>query len=314
MIISITEGTDYNPQAIDLYSQMGVLHIFDIYNPIDWNIIHQSEVLIIRLKLKIDEIFLNKCNKLKYIITPTTGLDHIDLTAANKKHITVLSLKGETAFLNQIPSTAEHTWALIMALQRKLIPATEHTKTGKWNRDLFKGFNLKGKTIGIIGLGRVGKQVATYAKCFGMKVIYFDPFEKSKPKYGLKYNNVNDIFCDADVITIHVPLQEQTKELVGATQIQLMKKSATIINTSRGEIWNENAIAGALRNKAIAGVATDVLSDEFNVADIKDNILMQLQRDGYPIIITPHIAGATYDSMHQTELFMANKFNKLIHG
>lgn len=313
MLIIITEGQDYNPEAINIYKQIGDVQILNNQEPINWSLVHQSDALVIRLQHKIDEHILSACKNLKYIITPTTGLNHIDINTAKKNGVTILSLRGETSFLNQIPSTAEHTWALIMACQRKLLAAIEHTKQGNWNRDLFKGYNLKGKTIGIIGLGRVGKQIAQYANCFGMSVIYFDPNVKIGTNLGIAYHDMNTLFRDADVITIHVPLEQQTERLIQAEQIKQMKSHAVIINTSRGEIWDEDAVAEALIQRNIAGAATDVLTNEFEQKSIQENILIRLQQKGYPILITPHIAGATYDSMHQTELFMAQKFEQCLH-
>lgn len=310
MIITITEGEDYSSEAIDIYKKIGTVHVFNKTMPIDWSLVHQSDVLVIRLQYKLDEQMLQKCNHLKYIITPTTGLNHIDLNKAISRGINVLSLKGETTFLNQIPSTAEHTWALLMACQRKLIAAVTHTKNGHWDRDQFKGYNLKGKIIGIIGLGRVGKQVARFATCFEMNVIYFDPYLKEEVKEGTRYEDMNALFSLADIITIHVPLGKSTEKLIQSEQLMLMKSNAIIINTSRGEIWDEEAVAAALIRQKIAGVATDVLANEFEQDAIKTNVLIQLQKQGYPVLITPHIAGATYDSMQQTEVFMAQKFKQ----
>lgn len=312
MIITITETLDYNQEAIQLYQKLGEVIQLNSIDEINNPSVKATNVLVVRLGLKIDEVVLNKFPHLKFIITPTTGLNHIDIESAQNKNITVLSLKGETDFLNSIPSTAEHTWALIMATQRKLIPAVKHTTAYGWNRDLFKGYNLKGKIIGIVGLGRVGKQVAIFAQAFGMQVIYFDPFEVVLPNLGTKVEDIKNLFCNADIISIHIPLEKKTAHLIDASLIELMKKSAIIINTSRGEVWDELAIASALKNNKISAVAIDVLGDEFDENAIKKNPLMQLQQAGYNIIITPHIAGATFDSMHATELFMATKFYKWI--
>lgn len=312
MLITITEGADYNPEALTIYSQLGALKIIEDTLPLDWDLIKKTQVLVVRLKHRLDKSFLERCLNLKFIITPTTGLNHIDLEAAENKGITVLSLKGETEFLSQIPSTAEHTWTLFLSLYRRLVPAVNHTLKFGWNRDLFKGYNVRGKTLGILGLGRVGKQVAGFGKAFGMNVIYFDPYIIPENGLATEVKNIQDLFQQADVLSIHIPLQKETERIVDVTCISHMKPNAVLINTSRGEIWDEEAVAQALRNKAIAGVATDVLSDEFDAGKIQSNPLVNLQREGYPIIITPHLAGATFDSMHDTELFMAKKFNQLL--
>lgn len=314
MIITITEALDYSPEAIQIYKKLGDVIKLNSISEINNPIIQTTNVLVVRLGLIINEVVLNKFPHLKYIITPTTGLNHIGLELVQKKNITVMSLKGETDFLNTIPSTAEHTWALIMATQRKLIPAVKHTNAYGWNRDLFKGYNLRDKTIGIVGLGRVGKQVATFAQTFGMNVIYFDPFESVLLNLGTKVKDIKQLFRNSDIISLHIPLEKATVNLIDNSLIGLMKKNATIINTSRGEVWDELAIASALKNNMISAAATDVLSDEFNETALKQNPLMQLQQAGYPIIITPHIAGATFDSMHATELFMAMKLYKHINN
>lgn len=312
LTILIIETLDYNPAAIQLYEKLGDVVQLNTLDEINSSSLLTTTVLVVRLALKIDENIFNKFPHLKFIITPTTGLNHIDLESAHKRNIEVLSLKGETEFLNSIPSTAEHTWTLIMATQRKLIPAVKHTTAYSWKRDLFKGYNLSGKTIGIVGLGRVGKQVAKFALAFGMEVIYFDPFEVALPNLGTKVEDIKYLFSSADIISIHIPLEKETQHFIDASLIGLMKQNAIIINTSRGEVWDESAIAVALKNNKITAVATDVLDDEFDEAFLNQNPLMQLQQDGYNIIITPHIAGATYDSMGATELYMAKKFYNYI--
>jgi len=308
MKIVITESQDYNPKAIEIYQNLGTVKLLDKLTFNNLYEITDANVLVVRLGIGLTTEILKEVHNLKHIVTPTTGLNHIDLDYTNKAKIVIHSLKGETEFLNQIPSTAEHTWALILATQRKLIPAVNHTKNMFWNRDLFKGFNLRGKKLGIIGLGRVGKQVAKFANCFDMEVVFYDPFIKDFPLFANQSDNCENVFKVADIISIHLPLNTENVKFIDSKFINLMKPNATIINTSRGEVWDEEAIANALINKKISAVATDVLVDEFNIESFKKNKLIHLQQNGYPIIITPHIAGATYDSMQETEFFIANKF------
>lgn len=308
MRITITESSDYNPEAIRLYQQAGDLVLLDAGAQAGIEQLKGSDVLVIRLKIAFTEQILQQLPGLRCIVTPTTGLDHIDMDAAARRSVSVLSLKGETEFLDRIPSTAEHTWALILATQRRLVPAAIHTRDALWNRDLFKGYNLRGKTIGIIGMGRVGRQVAGFANCFGMNILYFDPFQENLPSYGIQVTDIEDLYRQSDIVTIHIPLTAATRKFASAAHIRLMKKNASIINTSRGEVWDEPAVAEAIRQGNISSAATDVLSDEFSDKAVRENELIRLQAQGYPILITPHIAGATYDSMHETELFMAQKF------
>lgn len=310
MLITVTEGTDYNPEALKIYQAFGELRVFDDSKPFKAESVKDTDVLVIRLKYKLDKKELDKFPNLKYILTPTTGLNHIDLEETELRGISVLSLKGETDFLNQIPSTAEHTWALLLALVRKLVPAVNHVSTNGWNRDLFKGYNLRGKTLGIIGLGRVGRQVARFANAFGMEVQYFDPLIDSETDLALRLDHIEELMKNSDVISIHIPLQKETVKFIDSSLIQLVKPSVWMINTSRGEIWDEDAVAKAVYSHQIQGVATDVLSDEFNQVKIDNNPLIKLQKEGFNVIVTPHIAGATYDSMYQTEYFIADKFSK----
>jgi D-3-phosphoglycerate dehydrogenase len=310
MKIIVTESQEYSHKAIEIYQSLGTVKLLEKLTLDNLNEITDADVLVVRLGIGLTAKILKQAPNLKHIITPTTGLNHIDLAYTQKNNITIHSLKGETAFLNQIPSTAEHTWALILATQRKLIPAVNHTSNMLWNRDLFKGYNLRGKKLGIIGLGRVGKQVAKFANCFDMEVIFYDPLINEFPIFTIQKDNCKAVFTEADIITIHIPLSIENENFIGKEFISLMKPNAIIVNTSRGEVWDEESIANALINKKISAVATDVLVDEFNMESIKKNKLIHLQQNGYPVIITPHIAGATYDSMQETELFIANKFKK----
>jgi D-3-phosphoglycerate dehydrogenase len=217
----------------------------------------------------------------------------------------VISLKNEVDFLGTIPSTAEHTWALLLALLRKIPVAFDHVKQGEWNRNGFKGNNLRGKKIGILGLGRVGKQVAHFAEAFGMEVGFFDTV--SIVSNYKQHATAADLFQWSDIISIHIPL---TPENVGFVNKTLFKNSNPmfIINTSRGAIWNENDMAALLKEGKLVGLATDVITDELVSANWTDNPLIALANQQYNVIVTPHIAGATFESMAMTEAFITQKF------
>ena len=217
MLITVTEGSDYNPEALKIYQALGEVRVFDDSQPFSCETVKDTDVLVIRLKYKLDKKELDQFPNLKYILTPTTGLNHIDMEEAQFRGIRVLSLKGETEFLNQIPSTAEHTWALLLALIRKLVPAVNHVSTNGWNRDLFKGNNLRGKSLGIIGLGRVGRQVAKFANAFGMKVQYYDPLIDFNAELALRVENIEDLMKSSDVISLHIPLQKETVKFIDSS-------------------------------------------------------------------------------------------------
>lgn len=192
-----------------------------------------------------------------------------------------------------------------MALLRKIPFAFEHVKQGEWNRNSFKGNNLKGKKIGILGLGRVGKQVAHFAEAFGMEVGFFDTV--SIPSNYKQHNTAADLFQWADIISIHIPLTPENVGFVNKTLFQ-NSKPLFIINTSRGAVWDENDMASLLKEGKLVGLATDVITDELESQNRKNNPLIALANQHYNVIVTPHIAGATFESMAMTEAFIAQKF------
>jgi len=236
------------------------------------------------------------------LVSATTGLDHIDQEALKQKNIKLISLRGQDDFLNTIPSTAEHTWALLLALIRNIPAANEDVRTGSWNRDKFRGYQLKEKMLGIIGLGRTGRKVAGYAQAFNMRVQYYDPFVDEKQFH--KCGQLEELLNSSDIISLHVHLDKGTRHLIGVHNIAALKKGCLLINTSRGDLLDENAVTNALILKNIKGIATDVLSTELD--DIKSSPLWQAQQKNENIIITPHIGGASCDAMWACEEFIVD--------
>lgn len=311
MKVLITESRNFSPKAITvLQKHFEVIECdFTSLEKLVENIA-EAEVLFVRLRFKLTKEILEKAGKLKYILTATTGLDHIDVDYFESRGGKVVSLKGEVDFLGSIPSTAEHTWALLLALLKKIPSSFEDVQDGKWNRDNFKGNNLKGKKIGILGLGRVGKQVAHFARAFGLEIGYFDIEPQSNDFKS--FPNPQEMFAWADIISIHIPYNPENENFVDSTLLQHCRSNAVLINTSRGNIWDEKSVAELLKQNKISGIATDVLRDEYNKENLKYNPLVQLATEEYNIIITPHIAGATYESMAMTEEFISAKFLNLI--
>jgi len=309
MKIAITESENFSCGAINLLSKIGEVIALDCETQ-DTMIenCQEAEAIFVRLKFRIDKRVIDSLPKLKFILSATTGTDHIDVPYFLQKGGEIICLKGETKFLESIPSTAEHTWGLLLALFKKIPSSFDHVKQGSWNRNLFKGYNLKNKKIAILGMGRVGKQVARYAECFDMEVGYYDIVDK-EVTYK-KFNAATELFQWADIISIHIPLNEANKNYINRELLSYAKTGVVFINTSRGGIWDENAIAENLFINRIHGVAVDVLGDEFDVAKITVNPLTALAKKGYNIIITPHISGATFESMAMTEDFIAQKFLK----
>lgn len=310
MKVLITESEDFSPKALaELQKHFEVIQCnFSSLDELEKSIV-DVDVLFIRLRFKLSREILQKAANLKYILTATTGLDHIDVDYFENFGGKIISLKGEVDFLGSIPSTAEHTWALLLALLKKIPSAFEDVKQNNWNRDDFKGNNLRGKKIGILGLGRVGKQVARFADAFGMTVGFFDIVSQSND--SLSFSNPQEMFAWADVISIHIPYNAENENYVDESLLKHCIPSAILINTSRGNVWDENAVASLIKKEMIKGIATDVLQNEFEKENLPKNPLVQLAKEKYNIIITPHIAGATYESMAMTEEFIVSQFLKI---
>lgn len=304
MIVLNAEPNGYSQNAIKTWEQKGYKYIASNWDEIDSrNSFTNVNILIVRLARKIDKNILDKFPSLTHLFSATTGLDHIEVDILNERGIKLVSLRGHDDFLKTIPSTAEHTWALLLALIRNIPAANEDVKLGNWNRDQFRGYQLKEKKIGIIGLGRTGKKVATYAQAFGMHIQYFDPYVNEQSFY--KCSSLDELLSSSDIISLHVHLNEETHQLIGKQQISKIKKDSLLINTSRGNILDESAVADALTAKQIKGIATDVLSTE--LADIKLSPLWQAQQRKENIIITPHIGGATCDAMWACEEYLVQQ-------
>ncbi len=301
------EAFGFSKQAEKLWTRAGDYKTAT-WDSLDDKMASTSNVLIVRLARMINAEVLDRFPNLSFLITATTGLDHIDLKETERRNINVISLRGEDEFLKTIPSTAEHTWALLMALLRKIPSASEHIKKGGWNRDLFRGHQLEGKTIGIIGLGRTGLRVANFAKAFEMKVQYVDPVVDTSDFE--KCLSLERLVSSSDIISLHVHLTKENTNLISQSLVKQFKQGAFFINTSRGKLVDEEALVTELQTGHLAGVASDVLASE--LTDIATSPLYRAFVDDHNIVLTPHIGGATWEAMHTCEEFIAEKFLKTI--
>lgn len=246
------------------------------------------DALLSVLTEKIDDSVMAAAGRqLKIIANYAVGFDNVDLGAAKKRGIYVTNAPNEHITI----SVAEHTFALMIGIARRLAEADKFTRANKyqgWDPFLFLGTDLRGKTLGVIGLGRIGAAVAEIAvKGFGMKVIYFDvhPNPEFEQKYHTRVESVLQVLREADFVSLHVPLMATTRHLIGAKELKMMKRTAFLINTSRGPVIDEKALVTALKQKQIAGAGIDVFEFEPKLApglNKLDNV-----------ILTPHIASAT---------------------
>lgn len=264
------------------------------------------QVLIVRLGHLIDAQVMDSAPELRCILSATTGLDHIDLAQARQRGLTVLSLQGEGKFLESVSATAEHTWGLLLALVRQIPAAFAAVRAGRWDRDAFKGRELMDRRLGCVGLGRLGRKVAAYGLTFGMQVAAYDP-EPVRWLDGVRrIESLERLLAGSDVLSLHPPHNEQTRNMIGMRELELLPDGAVLINTARGGLVDETALLAALSSGRLAGAALDVLAHESG-RGLPDSPLLAYAREHDNLIITPHLAGATKESMAKTELFMAKK-------
>lgn len=274
------------------------------------------DIVIVRLGHRLDAEILAGAGRLRAIVTATTGLNHIDVAEAEKRGIAVLCLRGEREFLDNVFATAEHTWALLLSLLRHVPGASRDVEAGGWNRDRFKGRELNGRVLGVLGCGRLGVKVAGYGAAFGMEVLVSDIRPIDLSAFGGRVRQVpaDELYARADIVSVHVSYDESTHHLVGEKAFAAMKPGAVVVNTARGEVMDEAALLLALKSGKLSGAALDVLSGE-NSGDprwMETDPVIAHARENANLLITPHTGGATYDSMKKTEIFMAEKLRRFV--
>jgi D-3-phosphoglycerate dehydrogenase len=246
-----------------------------------------ADGVIVRSGTRITADLLENPGKLRAIVRAGVGVDNIDVAAATRKGIVVMNTPGGNTV-----STAEHTITLLMALARQLPVADASMHQGKWERGKFVGTQLAGKTLGVIGLGRVGREVARRAAGLDMKVVGYDPFLAPDRAGQLGIESVPDLdqlLSRCDFLTVHTPLTDETRDLIGARELGMLPKGARVLNCARGGIINEEALAEALRSGHVAGAALDVFVQEPPPAD---HPLLKLAN----VVATPHLGASTSEA------------------
>ncbi|WP_455280630.1 2-hydroxyacid dehydrogenase [[Eubacterium] cellulosolvens] len=255
--------------------------------------IEDKDGLLCSLMEKIDKEIISNGANLKVISSISVGFNHIDVKEATKKGIYVTNTPGILT-----NATADFAWAMIMSSARRIAEADKYVRDKKWRipwgLTMFLGSEIYGRTLGILGLGRIGTGVAERAKGFKMKLIYYDVIRAPKEKeenLGIEYVPLEKLLKESDFISVHVPLTPETQNLISHNEFKMMKPTAHLINTSRGPVVDEDALISALRNRTIAGAGLDVFEKE--PIDL-DNPLMEIDN----VTIAPHIASATRESRH----------------
>jgi phosphoglycerate dehydrogenase-like enzyme len=236
---------------------------------------------------------LASAGNLKLVVTVSTGADHIDAGSLQKRGIPLLTLADQKQTMRNITPAAEHSWLLLMACARQLRAAVAGVLAGEWNRNVYPGIMLQGKTVGLVGCGRIGEWMSRYAQGFRMRCIGYDPFIRDWPA-TIERVELATLLGSADFISVHVPLNDVTRSLLGPEEFRQMKRGVVVVNTSRGEVLDERALEDALRNGTVGAAGIDVLAGE---PDVRDHPLLRYAREHENLIITPHIGGFSPDAL-----------------
>src|SRR6266568_1949137 len=250
-----------------------------------------ADALIVRSATKVTAELLDKAPKLRAVGRAGVGVDNIDLEAATKRGVLVMSTPGGNAV-----SVAEHTLALLLALARQVPRLDKAIHEGRWEKSSAAGTEVRGKTLGLIGLGRIGSEVAVRAEAFDMRVLAYDPYisEAAAREISVELVPLEKLLAESDFVSLHTALSPSTQNLISVATIEKMKKGARLINTARGELIDEAALAEALKSGKLAGAAVDVFAEE----PPKNSPLVGLPN----VIATPHVAGSTTEAQEAVQI------------
>lgn len=252
--------------------------------------------LLVRSETKVTKEILSAAKKLKFIGRAGTGLDNIDVNEASKKGVVVANVPGGNTI-----SAAEHTVSMLLALSRNIPQANASLKKCEWKKKEFVGVEVFGKTLGIIGFGKIGVEVAKRLLSFGMRVIVYDPFmsKERASQLGVMSVSLNELFKNSDFITIHTPKTEQTKNIINAGTIKKMKDGVRIINCARGGLIDEKALADGLKSGKIKGAALDVFEKE----PLCESPFFEMNN----VIMTPHLGASTLEAQINVSVEIAKQ-------
>ena len=270
------------------YNQMSILEHIGSCN-----------IFIPHLREPINKKILKHAKKLKIIATPSTGKDHIDENKLNKRNIRLITLFEDRKFLDKISSTAEMNWLLILACIRNfrfLIDRIQKEK--KWTNSDIRGYELQGKTIGIIGYGRLGKKIAKYADAFGMNVLVHD-IKKIKHKNKHSFVTLSKLLEKSDIISMNVKLNPSSSQMIGFEQVNKMKRGVIFVNTARGDTVSSRALIKGLNSGKIGSIGIDVCNNEYSSSYLPSDPLITKSFTDKRIVVTPHAGGATHDAHDQ---------------
>ena len=314
MKILNTLGTHFASRAKEILDTLGDVDYRELSHKELLEVIDKYDVIVVGLYPMIDKEVMDKATKLKCVAIPANTLENIDVEYAKTKGIGVVSLWGELEFLNTITGTAELAWGLLIDIVRFTPWAFDNVKEYKWEREKFRGHNLYEKTLGIVGMGRLGTWMARYGKAFGMEVVFYDPHVEESHVPECSKVSFEGLLSRSDIISLHAHLNQETENMFNAQVFKKMKNEAYLINTARGKIVDEAALLQALENGEIAGYAGDVLADEFRFDDtgLVHHPLVDYAKNHRNAIIVPHTGGMTVESRENTDIFTTEKLKKYL--
>jgi D-3-phosphoglycerate dehydrogenase len=253
----------------------------------------------------LDREVVDRAKRLKVVGAPSTGTDHIDIDLLGQRGIKLIALTHEYELLDRFSATAECGWGLLLACVRRIPYHQESVRQGRWAESRYVGNQLGGKTLGVIGVGRLGKMTVEYGKAFRMRVLGCDPADFSIP--GVERVNFDTLLAESDVISLHLHLRENTRNLLGRDEFAKMKEGVVIINTSRGGLIDETVFLKALKSGKVAAAGVDVLCETDWMDDVTRHPLVRYAQTHDNLVITPHIGGGAVESIAGARIFIAEK-------
>ncbi len=296
--ILISDSIDLKCKEILEEAEIEVTYLPEISSDEIKEIIGEFNGLIVRSRTQVNNLLLKSATNLNIIGRAGTGCDNIDISAATRMGMLVMNTPGGNTI-----SAAEHTMALMLSLSRYIPQANASMISGKWERGKFKGEELSNKILGIIGLGKIGKEVALRAIPFGMKVMCYDPLmsEESASKLGVELVGLDELYKNSDIISIHVPLTNETKNIISEETLSKCKKGVKVINCARGGLIDEPALLKFLENGHVSGAAIDVYTSE--PPDFENPLLKHPH-----VITTPHLGASTKEAQQKVAIQIAHQF------
>jgi len=302
--LKILVADKIHEDGVKLLREVGEVEVATELKPEDLlKKVQDFEVLVVRSATKVTKDVIVSGKKLKLVARAGVGLDNIDVKAAEGAGIKVLNAPEAPTI-----AVAELAMGLMLSFARKIPQADLSMKQGKWEKKQMMGTELRGKTLGVLGTGKIGQAVAERAKAFEMGILLYDVMknEEFARKVGGKYVDLETILKNSDYITIHVPMLPQTKGMIGAKELLMMKPTAVLVNTSRGAVVDEAALVKALGEKKIAGACLDVYEQEPPVG----SQLLKLQN----VVLTPHVGASSVEAQRDAAVIIADKIRKVLKG